>query len=264
MEPLKVVGAIALNSFRETVRDRVLYAFFVFACVVTVGGILLGSLSVGQDLRIIEDLGMAVIAIIGGVITVIAGTNMVYKELEHRTIYVIFTKPVTSWQFILGKYLGLGMCIFVMTLMMGAFLICLVWLVDPMHQIQLHMPRIFPSILLVLLEMLFVLSLATFFSTFCSPVMSVIFTLSLWFIGHLGTSLIELSNMSENQFARLLLKTIYWILPDLSNLTRIRSLLMYGHYPSKEMVLFLSCYVCAFILFLLCLAAIINERREFP
>lgn len=264
MAGLEAIRAIALNTFRETVRDRVLYAFFVFACLITVLGILLGSLSVGQDIRIIEDLGLAVIAFIGGIICVFAGTNLVYKELEKRTIYVIFTKPVTSWQFILGKYLGLAMCILVVTAAMGAFLSLLLWFVDPMHQIQLHLPLIAESLLLVLLELYFILALATFFSTFSNPIMSVIFTLSLWFIGHLGSSLLELSRMSTSDAAKSVLQAIYWCLPDLAELTRVRALLMYGQPPSQEIITYLVCYLVAFILLLLCLASIVNERRELP
>lgn len=258
------IEAIALNTFRESVRDRVLYAFFVFACLITVMGILLGSLSVGQDIRIIEDMGLAVIAIIGGIITVFAGTNLVYKELERRTIYVIFTKPVKSWQFIFGKYIGLAMCIFVVLAAMGAFLICLIWFVEPTHQIQFHLPWILSSLALVHLELLFVLAMATFFSTFSTPIMSVVFTLSLWFIGHLGSSLLDLSRMSSNAIATSLLSCLYWCLPDLAALTRVRAQLMYGQAPSVEIISYLVCYIVAFILLLLVFAAIVNERREFP
>lgn len=260
---MKPVFAIALNTFRETVRDRVLYAFFVFACSITVLGILLGSLSVGQDIRIIEDIGLAVIAIIGGIISVFAGTNLVYKELERRTIYVIFTKPVSSWQFITGKYLGLVGCIFVVVLAMGLFLLGLIWMVDPTDQ-TLKVPLLAGSLSLVFLELLFVLALATFFSTFSTPIMSVIFTLSLWFIGHLGGSLLELSKMSSNGAIQQLLSSLYWCLPDLAQLTRIRSVLMYGREPSQEIIIYMLAYVFAFIFFLLGLASIINERREFP
>lgn len=258
------IFAIALNTFRETVRDRVLYAFFVFACLITVLGILLGSLSVGQDIRIIEDLGLTVIAIIGGIIAVFAGTNLVYKELERRTIYVIFTKPVSSWQFILGKYAGLSMCLVVVLAAMGFFLFALVSLVDPEHHMQLHIQGITCSLALVLLELLFVLAMATFFSTFSTPIMSVIFTLSLWFIGHLGSSLIDLSRMSNNPMAQNLLSSLYWCLPDLAQLTRVRAMLMYGKEPSQEIIVFMLSYVLAFILLLLGLASVVNERREFP
>jgi ABC-type transport system involved in multi-copper enzyme maturation permease subunit len=260
---IKPVFAIALNTFRETVRDRVLYAFFVFACSITVLGILLGSLSVGQDIRIIEDIGLTVIAIIGGIISVFAGTNLVYKELERRTIYVIFTKPVSSWQFIAGKYLGLVSCIFVVVLAMGLFLLALIWMVDPSHQTQ-RVPLMAASLGLVFLELLFVLALATFFSTFSNPIMSVIFTLSLWFIGHLGGSLLDLSRMSTNSAIQQLLSSLYWCLPDLAQLTRIRSVLMYGKEPTQEIIIYMLAYVFAFVFFLLGLASIVNDRREFP
>ncbi|MGD9684831.1 MAG: ABC transporter permease [Candidatus Obscuribacterales bacterium] len=264
MPKFDATRAIATNTFRETVRDRVLYAFLIFACLITVSGILLGSLSVGQDIRIIEDIGLAVIAIIGGIITVFAGTNLVTKEIERRTVYVIFSKPVTSWQFIAGKYLGLAMCIFVMLCLMGTFLVLLVWMVDGTHQIQFHLPWLGSALALVYLELLFVLAMATFFSTFSTPIMSVIFTLSLWFIGHLTGSLKELSSMSSSPLVADILKGLYWILPDLAGLTRVRAELAYGHAPSQEFVLFILCYIAAYILLLLGMAAIVNERREFP
>ncbi len=264
MQKVKATFAIALNTFRESVRDRVLYAFFIFACSITMLGIVLGSLSIGQEIRIIEDLGLSVIAIIGGIITVFTGTNLVYKELDRRTIYVIFSKPVTSWQFILGKYLGLALCIILVTAAMGLFLAALVWMVEPNHQIQLHLPWLAGALSLVLAELLFVLAIATFFSTFSTPIMSVIFTLSIWFIGHLGSSLLELSNMSQNQIAKTLLSSIYWVLPDLAGLTRIRLELTYMEPPSPEILSYLVSYIAAYVVLLLGLAALVNERREFP
>ncbi|MBZ0187593.1 MAG: ABC transporter permease [Candidatus Obscuribacterales bacterium] len=264
MRKIDATLAIATNTYREAVRDRVLYAFLIFACLLTVLGILLGSLSVGQDMRIIEDLGLAVIAIIGGIITVFAGTNLIAKEWERRTVYVIFSKPVSSWQFIAGKYLGLALCILVMLFAMGAFLVLLVFLVDPMHQIQFHLPWLGSALALIYLELLFVLSMATFFSTFSSPIMSVLFTLSLWFIGHLTRSLQELSHMSTNSLVADILNNLYWLLPDLASLTRVRAELAYGQMPSTEMLLFLICYIAAFILLLLGPATLVNEKREFP
>lgn len=264
MTKMKATMAIALNTFRESVRDRVLYACFIFACVITILGIVLGSLSIGQEVRVIEDLGLSVIAIIGGIITVFTGTNLVYKELDKRTIYVIFSKPISSWQFIAGKYLGLALCIMVVTFAMGIFLAGLVWMVEPSHQIQLHISYLFGALLLVLLELMFVLAIATFFSTFSTPIMSVIFTLSIWFIGHLGSSLLELSNMATNESAKLILTGIYWILPDLAGLTRIRLQLTYLTPPSSEILCYLVCYIAAYVILLLTLASLVNERREFP
>lgn len=264
MSKLDPVVAIGVNTFRETVRDRVLYVFYIFACLVTVLGLLLGSLSVGQNLRVIEDLGLSAIAIIGGIIAVFTGTNLVYKELEHRTIYLIFTKPVSSWQFILGKYVGLSACVFVMLLAMGLFLAGLLFMVDPNHSLHLLLPRILSSLSLVYLELLFITACATFFSTFASPIMSVVFTLSIWLIGHFTESLRELGRLSVNPTVATISEFAYWLLPDLAGLTRVRAQIMYGRQPAWELELFLVCYVLACVILLLVCATIVNEKREFP
>ncbi len=264
MSKLDPVVAISVNTFRETVRDRILYVFYIFACLVTVLGLLLGSLSVGQNLRVIEDLGLSAIAIIGGIIAVFAGTNLVYKELEHRTIYLIFTKPVSSWQFILGKYVGLSACVFVMLLAMGLFLAGLLFCVDPAHSLDVLLPRILSSLSLVYLELLFITACATFYSTFASPIMSVVFTLSIWLIGHFTESLRELGRLSVNPTVATISEFAYWLLPDLAGLTRVRAQIMYGRQPAWELDLFLVCYVLACVILLLVCATIVNEKREFP
>jgi Cu-processing system permease protein len=108
---LNAVYALALNTLRETVRDKILYSFVLFAFLISCMSMLLGSLSVGQDARILQDVGLAAISFVGGIIALFAGTNLVYKELDKRTIYIIFTKPLRGWHFILGKFLGLSACI---------------------------------------------------------------------------------------------------------------------------------------------------------
>lgn len=259
---LEALSAIALNTFRETVRDRILYAFVFFAGIVTIMAILLGNLSVGQDVRIISDIGLAVIALIGGIIAVFVGANLVYKELDRKTIFLIFTKPVTGWQFVLGKYIGLALCMFVVIGSMGLFLSGLLLLARPEHVASLIW-GISASLSLVYLELLFVTALAIFFSTFATPFMSVLFTLSLWLIGHFGRSLQELGRLTPNKTIAEFFQLIYFILPDLACLTKIRSVLMYGSLPDVEVVSYLVSYVFAYVVLLLVLSAIVTEQREF-
>jgi Cu-processing system permease protein len=260
------VLAIALNTFRETVRDRIIYALILFAAIVTVLGIILGSLSVGQDIRILKDIGLAAIALIGGIIAVFAGTNLVYKELERRTIYIIFTKPVSGWQFVLGKYIGLCLCVLVMVAAMGAFLAIIVASVGGGFagaSFFDQLKEITQELSLIYLELLFVTALATFFSTFSTPVMSVLFTLAIWLAGHLGESLLELGKLSQNPFVAQFLSVIFYCLPDFAGLTRIRGHLLYGTVPGTEVLTYLITYVLAYVLMLLVLAAIVTERKEF-
>ncbi len=256
------VYAIALNTFRETVRDRIIYSLLVFIVIVTLIAIVIGSLSVGQNERILRDIGLAAISFVGGIIAIFAGTNLVFKELDKRTIYIIFTKPITGWQFILGKYLGLAYCLLILVAAMGLFLTGVLSLSQgPSFWSQLGI-LILP-LAIVYLELLFVIALATFFSTFASPVMSVLFTLSLWLIGHFGDSLKELGKISQNEGLSAFMNFLYWLLPDLASLTRIRTLISSANHSYEEALSYLTCYVIAYVLILLVLASIVTEQREF-
>lgn len=256
---MQAVWAITVNTFRETVRDRVLYAFIVFAIVVTLAGILLGSLSVSQNVRVLEDIGLFTISTIGGVIAIFVGTNLVYKEMDKRTIYLIFTKPISRWQFIVGKFLGLALCILVVTTLMGGFLVGLATLYKTPHAVALV-----GSLGLAYLELLLVIALATFFSTFSTPLMSVLFTLALWLTGHLAPSLLALGKMSESSAIKSLFEGIYYLLPDLATLTKIRFDLMNPerHFAAESLGLIVT-YLFAYIVLLLSFATIVTERREF-
>ncbi|MBX9772681.1 MAG: ABC transporter permease [Candidatus Obscuribacterales bacterium] len=260
MTSINAILTIALNTLRETVRDRVLYAFLIFAFILTLGAIILGSLSVGQNLRILVDLGLATISIFGGIIAIFVGTALVYKEIEKRTIYLIVTKPIKRWQFVLGKFCGLAICLFIVTILMGTFLLLLTLYMSPEHKFNLDLLY---SIPLIYLELLFITAIATFFSTFATPMMSVVFTIGAWLIGHLGQSLLALAQITDSASLKMTLKTAYWIMPDLAQLTQVRSEITSGVNPGPELITYLVAYIMAYIVFLLALSTLITERREF-
>ncbi|MBX9880241.1 MAG: ABC transporter permease [Candidatus Obscuribacterales bacterium] len=260
MNAINAVMTIALNTLRETVRDRVLYAFLLFAFILTLAGIVLGSLSVGQNLRILVDLGLATISVFGGIIAIFVGTALVYKEIEKRTIYLIVTKPIKRWQFVLGKFLGLAICLLIVTILMGSFLVALAWYMSPDQKINFDLIYSLP---LIYLELLFITAIATFFSTFATPMMSVVFTLGAWLIGHLGQSLLALAQITDSASTKLILKTAYWVMPDLAKLTLVRSDLTSGVNPGSELITYLVAYIMAYIVLLLALSTLITERREF-
>lgn len=260
---IKIIQAIALNTFREILRDKIVYAFFVFACVTSAFGLILGSLSIGQDVRMVLDLGLVAINIIGGIIAVFSGANLVYKELDKKTCYLIFTKPVESWQFILGKYLGLSGSLAILVFAMGIFLNILLYVVSP-PAFAANLKFVLLSVASVYLELLLVIAAATFFSTFSSPTMSVIFTISFWLIGHWAASLQDLAKLSVSPLAQNLAKACYWLLPDLQSLTRARFLLMYGHLPGLDLLIYTIAYLLAYIIILLVSASLVTEKRELP
>ena len=113
------VAAIARNAFLEAVRDRVLYNLVFFVLLLTAGAIFLGELSGGQERKIIVDLGLSTMLLFGVFISIFVGIGLVYKEIERRTVYAIFSKPVSRFEFLLGKYLGLSLTLLVNVVVMG-------------------------------------------------------------------------------------------------------------------------------------------------
>src|SRR3954469_1236973 len=112
--------AIARNAFREAVRDRVLYNLVLFVLLLTGGAIFLGELSAGQESKVIVDLGLSAMLLFGVFISIFVGVGLVYKEIERRTVYAIFAKPVGRGEFLVGKYFGLCLTLAVNTAVMGA------------------------------------------------------------------------------------------------------------------------------------------------
>src|SRR5215211_9360086 len=114
------IAAIARNAFREAVRDRVLYNLVLFVLLLTGAAIFIGELSGGQERKIIVDLGLSAMLLFGVFIAIFVGVGLVYKEIERRTVYAIFSKPVGRGQFLVGKYFGLCLTLLVNILVMGA------------------------------------------------------------------------------------------------------------------------------------------------
>src|SRR5262247_3978997 len=132
---MNVIRHVAVNVFKESVRDKVLYNLVVFAVLLMSSSYLIGELTAGQDVKIIKDLGLAAISVFGLLIAVFIGIGLVWKEVERRSIYSLLTKPMRRSQFVVGKYAGLALTLAVnvamMTVAFYLVLIVLNWLADP-------------------------------------------------------------------------------------------------------------------------------------
>lgn len=270
MRSLHVIRAIALNTFRETVRDRVLYAILIFAALATLAGLIFGAISADQDLRILEDLGLTTISLFGCVIAVFVSTTLVFKEVDRRTIFLIVTKPINRWEFVTGKFFGVALCCFITNFAMGLFF----WLVIGMqsHQFVEKIVPIFSALSLVYLELLLVIALGTFFSTFCTPLMGMLFTLGFWIVGRLSFSFGMLKKQAlnpdnPNAAVAFIADALHHIMPDLAKLTYLRTEYMDGHFQSATVsngiLISIIVYVLAYVVVLMSLSTILASRREF-
>jgi ABC-type transport system involved in multi-copper enzyme maturation permease subunit len=213
---------VAYNTFKEAIRDKVLYVILLFSIVMISGSFLLSSLSLGQNERVIIDLGLASISIFGVLITLFIGTNLLNKEIDKKTIYLLLTKPLRRSEFIIGKHIGLSLTLFVITLLMTFCFYGLIWFTTATY------PGIYlQAIFLTYIELLLLIAVAIFFSTFAPPTMSAIYTLAVYLIGHFSKDLLNLGSLSANPTFMAITKAIYFILPDLEKLN-LKNLVLYS------------------------------------
>jgi ABC-type transport system involved in multi-copper enzyme maturation permease subunit len=172
------VLAVAANTFRETVRERVLYNLVFFAILMTLSGLLLRQLSIRQDAKIIKDIGLAAMDLFGTLIAVFIGVGLVSKEIERRSLFPLLAKPLSRDEFYLGKFLGLGFTLLVNIAVMAAglylTLLATGWGFDP-----LLLRAIYP----IYLGLLLVVAMAMMFSTLTSSVLAAVFTIGMVLAG---------------------------------------------------------------------------------
>lgn len=121
---MRAIVAVAVNTFREAVRDRVLYGVLGVATSLLLFSLVLAELSLDQQRRIVLDLGLASISLFSVLAAVFLGSSLLYKEIERKTLYVILPKPIRRYEFLLGKYFGIALTVFVFVALQGAVQLC--------------------------------------------------------------------------------------------------------------------------------------------
>lgn len=260
------IAVVARNTFRENIRDRVLYNLVLFALVMTVSSIALGQLTLGYERKVIVDLGLSAISIFGTLIAIFIGIGLVHKELERRTVYVLLSKPVRRHEFILGKYLGLLATLSVNLAVMTVGL----WL-SMLYQGGIEpagYARILPAVCLIFLSLALTTALALVFSTFSTPALSALFTLFLWIAGHFNYDLLEFAAMSRTAAMRRVFQALYYLVPNFSNFTSIdsRNVIQSAAYAQPvdwTAVGWITVYGLVYSGALLALAVAVFSRRDF-
>ena len=254
MQSLVVVAG---NTFRETIRDKILYNLVFFALLLIGASVLLGTLTIGEQSRIVNDLGLAAINLVAVIIAIFVGIGLVTKEIERRTIYAILARPITRVQFILGKYLGLGFIIVVNIAIMFAMFLATIWLSG-----NTIYGSLFQAVGLILVEALLVMAIAMFFSTFSSSTLSATMTLGLYVIGHLTSDLKGIAEKSQNQLTESVLTALYYVCPNLE-LLNIKGQAAAGVQVSLAYQSLATVYGLFYASLLLAFACVIFQRRDF-
>jgi ABC-type transport system involved in multi-copper enzyme maturation permease subunit len=204
--------AVAHNTFRESVRDKVLYVLLFFAAAAILGSKALGWVSIGQDIKIVKDITLASISLFGVLIAIFVGTSLVYKEIDKRTLYTILSQPMHRYEFVLGKYLGLLALLAVTVLFMagvsGGYVVLLGGNLDTVW---------FLAVLLIFVKLAFVTAIAILFSAITSPILGAVMVFSIYVFGHATGVFRELPPQFDGTLAKSVLEAAYYVVPNLGN-----------------------------------------------
>jgi ABC-type transport system involved in multi-copper enzyme maturation permease subunit len=260
-----IVAQVAVNVFKESVRDKVLYNLVAFAVLLMAVSYLIGELTAGQDIKIIKDLGLAAIATFGLLIAIFIGIGLVWKEVERRSIYSLLVKPVSRAQFIVGKYCGLVLTLGVnVAVMVAAWYAVLAYMSVKMTpgSAPATDPRMLAAVFLIFVELMLVTAVALFFSTFSSPFLSAGLTLGLWVVGHFNADLRNFETVVDAPAAAWLARGLYYVLPNFGAFD-VKDQVVHAVPVPASYLLSTTLYGALYITLLVLGAVTIFARRDF-
>jgi ABC-type transport system involved in multi-copper enzyme maturation permease subunit len=252
------VTAIAANTFREAVRDRVLYNLVFFALMLVASAPLFGQISIGVQRVLLINLSLTAISLFGIVISIFVGISLVSKEIEKRTLYPVLARPVSRAEFIVGKYFGLAGTLTINTIAMSAgFYVALFIMTQHFSRVDAN---VLIGIYFLLLEFFVMIGLALLFSSFSSPLLSALFSLSVFVAGTFAGDLRAFAAMAHGPERWLSIATSY-LLPNLSSLNVITRV-AHDQLISVRLVEYNTLYSLLYVIVTVCGAMLIFSRRN--
>jgi ABC-type transport system involved in multi-copper enzyme maturation permease subunit len=248
--------AVAFNTFRETVRERVLYNLIFFAMLMILSGLLLGELSIRQDDKIIKDIGLASIELFGTLIAIFIGVGLVSKEIERRSLYPLLAKPLTREEFFVGKFTGLAFTLLVNTTVMSIGLFATLWATGR-HPPALLLEAIGP----IYLGLLLVVALAMLFSTLTSSTLAAVGTVGVVLAGRYSDVIWNMRQVAPGA-PSWLVSLLYYAVPNFRNFD-FKNSVAYGEAVPLATLSWITLYAAIFVGLVLGLGLVAFRARDF-
>jgi ABC-type transport system involved in multi-copper enzyme maturation permease subunit len=251
------VQAIALNTFREVLRSKILYSVVAIAAAVVCAATLFGSVTIGSQVKVVKDFGLFALSFFGTLLAISAGTNLLNKELKYKTVYNILSKPVARWQFVAGKYLGLFAVVAVLDALLAGALILYAAGFEGRFD-----PLLLQGFLFALLEANIICAVTIFFSSLVvTTTLTGILTFATYISGRSVHYLAYFLSGDEKPALANVIRGFDLILPDLS-LFAVGDRLVYGQEISLRELRNAVIYSISYSTILVMLAVLIFSRRE--
>jgi ABC-type transport system involved in multi-copper enzyme maturation permease subunit len=256
---MRRAGVVALNTFREAVRDRVLYNLVFFALLMMAAAIAVGQISVGIEQTVIVSLGLSAISVIGLLISIFIGVALVSKEMDKRTLYALLAKPVRRWEFLLGKFAGLVLTLAVNTAAMALGLLLV--MIYMKHSLERSDAVVLVAVYFILLKLALIVALALLFSCFTTPLLAILFTVGLYIVGlyvqELRNLPVEVMSPAMSAFT----KWLSYLLPNFENFNMM-AMAAHGRAVPGALILQNTLYTVVYCTIVLTAAAVVFSRRD--
>lgn len=251
------VIAILDNTFKESLRQKILFLLIIFALLLIIISVFLEPFALGEAAKLLRDAGLAAAAIFGILTTIIIGSALIHKDIEKKTIYTVLSKPVKRSEVVLGKFLGLSSLIFVLVLAMLVIHQLLIFIREGTFD-----PILFISLPFTIIEVMVLLGILLFFSSFSSTTLTSIMGVIFFVVGHAAPDLKLFADQAQVVVLKYVAYGFYYILPNLENFN-LRNDLVYRLPLHADQMIFSVCYGIIYIVFLLYITTLLFERREF-
>jgi ABC-type transport system involved in multi-copper enzyme maturation permease subunit len=229
----------------------------VFALLMIAGGLWLGSISLGEQGRMMKDFGLVAVTGFGLIVAVFVAAGLVHKEVEKRTVYVLFSKPVSRVAFISGKFAGLCATMAVVLVGMALFLFALVWIVDGEPS-----GMVLVAVLMVYVQLLAIMAVTIFFSTLGSAILASVLGICVFVAGQLSQNVLALTRLGKNPVTEALSWVIYVIIPNLAAVD-VKAGVVGEQTLAWGQIGLWTLYLLAYVMVVLALAALVFRRKEF-
>jgi Cu-processing system permease protein len=256
---MRRAGIVALNTFREAVRDRVLYSLVFFGLLMMAAAVLVGQISIGIEDTVIVTLGLSAISMIGLLIAIFIGVALVSKEMDKCTLYALLAKPVRRWEFLLGKFGGLVLTLAVNTGAMALGLLVVMLYVR--HSLQRSDAVVLVAVYFILLKLALVVALALLFSCFTTPLLAILFTVGLYIVGLYVQELRDLPFEVMSPAMSSFTKWLSYLLPNFENFN-VMAMAAHGRAVPGALILQNTLYAAVYCVIVLTAAAAVFSRRN--
>ena len=256
---MRRAGVVALNTFREAVRDRVLYNLVFFALLMMAAAVAVGQISIGIEQAVIVSLGLSAISVIGLLISMFIGVALVSKEMDKRTLYALLAKPVRRWEFLLGKFGGLVLTLAVNTAAMALGLLLVMLYVK--HSLVRSDAVVLVAVYFILLKLALVVALALLFSCFTTPLLAILFTMGLYIVGLYVQELRNLPVAVMSPAMTAFTKWLSYLLPNFENFN-VMAMAVHGRAIPGALILQNTMYTVVYCTVVLTAAAAVFSRRN--